>query len=143
MPLPQLRQQTEEGQKTRGGHRDKRKQDARSRHTSLITLTLTAGRMGGGQSAVRQSRIGNQVSFCELKRSAWSQCMCVCALNRLGPLESPRSAKQRRSIVHYRERETDRESCCVYKVLSVYLYAAAEAPSPLGVDTRLSQYARV
>lgn len=33
----------------RGGHRDKRKQDARSRHTSLITLTLTAGRMGGAE----------------------------------------------------------------------------------------------
>lgn len=45
--------------------------------------------------------------------------------------------------MHYRERDTDRESCCVYKVLSVYLYAAAEAPSPLGVDTRLSQYAGV
>lgn len=38
----------------RGGHRDKRKQDARSRHTSLITLTLTVGRMerrGGGGGA--------------------------------------------------------------------------------------------
>lgn len=49
------------------------------------------------QSAVRQTHIGNQVSFWELKgQRGQSVHVCACVLNRLRPLESPRSAKQRR-----------------------------------------------
>lgn len=60
-----------------------------SRHTNLITLTLTGGRTERGrkeQRAVRQSHIGNQVSFCELKGHRGHSvhvCMCVCVLSRL------------------------------------------------------------
>lgn len=54
--------------------RQRKQRAGKQAHTGLITLTLTGGRMEGGRmdggrerSAVRQTHIGNQVSFCELK----------------------------------------------------------------------------
>lgn len=65
---------TEEEKVKEKMERQRKQRAGKQAHTGLITLTLTGGRMEGGRmdggrerSAVRQTHIGNQVSFCELK----------------------------------------------------------------------------
>lgn len=94
---------TEEEKVKEKMERQRKQRAGKQAHTGLITLTLTGGRMEGGRmdggregaECCKTNPYWKSSLVLRAERSAWSQraCVCVCVLNRLRPLESPRSAK--------------------------------------------------